>query len=142
MAYATVADMTTRFGETEMIRLSIAAGAPATAVNTARVLSALESASAFVETYLRAQVPVPMAAPPLPVVDAVCDVARYLLAQGEGRVPTEQMKARRDETVSWLKSVARGEVQLADTVPAGAAQGGRFADREKTLSTSSLKGYV
>ena len=142
MAYATTQNLIDRYGEIEIARLSTAEGASTVAVDPARCQAALDSATAQAESYLRAQVVVPMTSPPLAVVDHVCALARYYLAHGGGREPTTQMKTLRDEAIAWLRCVARGEVQLSDTVPSAGAQGGRFSDRGRVLSTDTLAGYI
>lgn len=142
MAYATAQMLIDKFGEREIARLSSIDGAAVVAVDQTRCSNALNSATALVETYLRSQVPVPMTTPPQEVVDAVLDLARYELAHGGGREPTDQMKTRRDERIGWLKMIAQGSVQLAGTVPSAGPQGGRFSDRERIFSADSLRGFV
>lgn len=142
MAYATAQMLIDRFGEREIARLSTVDGAASVAVDQTRCANALTSATALAESYLRAQVPVPMTPPPQEVIDAVLDLARYELAHGGGREPTEQMKTRRDERITWLKMIATGAAQLAGTVPEAGARGGRFSDRDRTFSNDSLRGFV
>jgi len=90
--YATVAQMIERFGETEMIRLSEQEDRTAIVVNSAKITTALDDATALADTYLRARYTLPVATPPLDLVRAICILARFDLAQGERTEPTEQMR--------------------------------------------------
>jgi phage gp36-like protein len=139
MAYATTTDLISRFGEAHIARLSTAEGASVVAVDSARCDQAIASAAAFADSYLRAQVTVPMTSVPTVLVDMVCDLARYNLASSNGRVPTDEMSKRRDIATAWLRDVSSGRVQLADTVPSAGAQGGRYSDRDRVLSNDSLR---
>lgn len=139
MAYATTADMIARFGEAEMISLTADPGNLAGPVVTARSDRALAEASALIDSYLRRRYLVPLAAAPAEILRACCILARYDLAQGEQRDPTEQMRLARKETIAWLEMLASGTA-LLDGVPlAGSAgAGGRVQDRERVFSDSNF----
>jgi phage gp36-like protein len=107
-AYATVSDMITRFGETEMIRLTTPSGQAMDAVVMAPAETALADASALIDTYLRKRYLVPLDIVPSEINVTACHLARYALAHGEDKQPSEQMKVARDEAVRWLGDVSRG----------------------------------
>ena len=140
--YATQQDLIDRYGTTEIARLTAAEGADPTSIDTGRATVALTDATAVVDSYLRAQVPVPLSTVPPEVVRVTCVLARYNLAHGEGREPTEQMRLAQKEAMDWLRDVATGTVQLGLIVPEAGAKGGRSTDRERVLSTDSLQVYV
>ena len=112
MAYASVADMVARFGQAEMIRASTPDGAAATVVVQAPISQALDDASALIDTYLRKRYGAPLDIAPPEISRACCMLARYDLSLGGEREASEQIKKTREETISWLKLIAKGEVDL------------------------------
>ncbi|GGG30970.1 hypothetical protein GCM10010964_18650 [Caldovatus sediminis] len=144
MPYATVADMLARFGEAELTRLTAAEGALDGGVVTERVETALAEATGLIDSYLRRRWAVPLAAPvPVEIVRACCVLARYDLAHGEQREPSEQMRLARKEVIEWLAALADGAAALDGAVPAaGAAGAGAMAsDRARAFSAESLRGW-
>jgi phage gp36-like protein len=119
MAYATVADMVLRFGAAEMIRASTPDGAEAVAVVDAPICQKLDDASALIDTYLRKRYRVPLDVAPAEVSRACCLLARYDLSTGGERQPSELVRTDREEVISWLGKIARGEVvlDLAEVAP-------------------------
>lgn len=119
MAYASIADMVLRFGEAEMIRATTPDGAEAVAIVEAPANKALEDASALIDTYLRKRYRVPLDLPTSEINRACCMLARYDLSLGGERSPSEQTLKTRDDVVSWLNRIARGEVllDLAEVAP-------------------------
>lgn len=143
MAYATAEDLITRYGATEIARLSAADGASVVAVDPARCALALDDATALIESYLRARYQLPLDPVPREILAAACALARHGLAQGGGREPSDQIKAARDETIAWLKQLASGAAQIAGARPIGEGrEGARTADRDRPLPTGSIPGYV
>lgn len=116
MAYATPADMEARFGLNEMIRLSTADGSVmGTAVSVtgfAMIEEALAAASEMVDSYLRRRYATPLDVVPLVVKRLVMTLARFDLAHGDQREPSEQMTKEHDGAIAWLKSVRDGTVLL------------------------------
>ncbi len=93
MAYATIADMIDRFGESEMIRLSTPDGADLVAVVPDPIDRALDEASALIDTYLRRRYRMPLTVAPPEVRRACCILARYDLSTGGQRNPSDQVQA-------------------------------------------------
>ena len=145
MTYATVANMIERFGELEMIRLSMPDDRTAETVNGAKIEVGLADAGALIDDYLRKRYQVPVATPPESLVRATCVLARYDLAQGEHTEPTEQMRLARKEVIGWLEALASGAVQIdapaSGSAVAGNAGGARASDRGRTFSDDSLRGW-
>lgn len=112
MAYAAVQDMIERFGAAEMVRLSTPDGEDMETVVAAPVESALDSASALIDSYLRKRYRVPLDVSLPELREGCMKLARYGLAQGGDREPSAQMKEARDETVSWLRDVSTGKALL------------------------------
>jgi phage gp36-like protein len=144
MPYATAEDMLARFGEVEMTRLTAAEGELDAGVVAAKVETALREATGLIDSYLRRRYAVPLAAPvPPEIVRACCVLARYDLAHGEQREPSEQMRLARREVVEWLAALADGKAVLDGAVPAAGASGaGAMAsDRARAFSPESLRGW-
>ncbi|ABS69715.1 protein of unknown function DUF1320 [Xanthobacter versatilis] len=138
MSYATVTDMTSRFGAVEMLRVSVADGLlppEGEPMPTGRIEQALSDASVLVDSYLRARYAVPVAPPPAELVRAACVLARYDLAHGGDREPSEQMRLARKEVLLWLEKLGSGAASLEGVVPVSAASGARTSDRLRAFTT-------
>lgn len=112
MAYATVDDMVLRFGAAEMARATTPENMPVSAVNAAPIETALDDASAQIDSYLRKRYAVPLQAVPPEINRACCMLARADLGMGGERNISEQTQKAKDEAVAWLARIARGEVVL------------------------------
>jgi len=112
MAYATVRDMIERFGQTELVRLTTPADQDMDGIVMAVAEAKLDDASALIDSFIAKRYRVPMDVPPRVIVRAACILARYDLATGEQREPTEQMRLQRQETITWLRDIANGNVVL------------------------------
>lgn len=112
MAYAVVRDMIDRFGQTEMVRLTTPADQDLDGVVMPVAEAKLDDASALIDSYVGKRYRVPMDVAPQVIVRAACILARYDLATGEQREPTEQMRLQRQETIAWLRDIANGNVVL------------------------------
>lgn len=137
MAYAASEDMIARFGEVDLIRLSAPEGQLDGVIDFARVELALDSASALIDSYVRRRYAVPLSPVPQEIADACCTLARYDLARGEQKTPSEQMIAERREILAWLSKIADGMVLLAATLAAATAPsiaGARVSDRARDFA--------
>lgn len=143
MAYATLTDMTDRFGEAELIHLSAAPDGLAGPVVSAKVDVALNDATAQIDSYLRRRYLVPLEAPiPAEIVRAACVLARFDLAHGDQREPTEQMRLARKDTLAWLEQLANGTVMLEGApLAAGSGTGAKVTDRARGFGTDGFAGW-
>lgn len=114
MAYAIAADLITRFGEAEIIQLTDRTNLGV--VDVAVLTKAIFDASSVIDGYLRNAYSLPLASTPAELNRACADIARYFLY--EDRV-TEQVKMRRDDSISWLKDLSIGKANLAITAVDG-----------------------
>lgn len=140
MAYATQADMTERFGTTELIARTDRVDGQAI---DAQVLGrALGDADAEIDGYLATRYQLPLPSTPPVLVRLACDLARYRLF--EDGVP-ETVRLRYQDSVSLLKRLASGEVQLAgiSASPAASGSGNAVAVRApaRQFGASALVGY-
>ncbi|MEP9350572.1 DUF1320 domain-containing protein [Xanthobacter sp. KR7-225] len=138
MSYATVDDMVSRFGALEMLRLSVADGSLPAAdepMPEARIAQALQDASLQIDSYLRIRYAVPVTPAPESLVRAACVLARYDLAHGGDREPSEQMRLARKEVREWLQGLGAGTASLEGLVPVSAGSGARVSDRPPAFVT-------
>jgi phage gp36-like protein len=110
MSYAALADLTERFGATELGELCPDGNG---GVDPVRTQQALDDAGAIIDSYLR-----PRYALPLPVVPPLlgrleCDLARALIyASTPGTLPTDAVKAARDAAMTHLRDLGAGKAML------------------------------
>ena len=142
--YASVANMVSRFGTEQMIRLSRPEDRDAVDIDDTKVAIALTDATAIINGYIRGRYLVPIATPPEDIIRATCILARYDLAQGERTDPSEEMSKGRKDVISWLENIARELVNLdcPAALPAGPAVGSgpRMADRPRIFTDDTLRG--
>ena len=142
MAYATAADMVARFGSAELIRMTTPEGAAMEAIDADAVARALDEATDKIDSYLRTRYAVPLASVPAAIAGCCMRMARFDLARGPNREPTEQMRRDNDADVKWLENIAKGMVTLDGLVAASPDQSGaRLRDRDSQFNADSLAGW-
>jgi phage gp36-like protein len=130
MPYATPTDMEVRFGATELVRLSAPDGALDGVADLGKVELAITDATALIDSHIRRRFQTPLSPVPPEILAACCDIARYRLAHGEGRTPTEQMRDAYRDTLRFLERLADGKASLPDAAPVVAASSfARTSDR-------------
>jgi len=107
--YVTQADMTTRFGEQEMIQLTDRTMPPAGIIDTAVLDMAIADANGLIDTYIKTRYPQPLASVPEPLKRKAADIARYYLH--DDNVPDPVMNAYK-AALGFLKDVAAGRASL------------------------------
>lgn len=109
MAYATIADLIAKIprGEQELTELTDRIGAGV--LDDARVNDALATAQSTADSYLAKVVTLPLSSVPELLQTHVCNLARYELY---GDAPTDEVRRRRDDAISWLKDVVAGRAVL------------------------------
>lgn len=112
MAYAAIQDLVDRFGATELIRLTTPADQDMDGIVQIVAETALESASAMMDTYIGRRYRVPMDLPPPVVTDLCCDIARFRLSTGDQKTCPDEVRARHKDAMAWLGDVSRGTVVL------------------------------
>ena len=106
MSYATSADLLTRFGEGELLRLAMT---PSGELDQATLQLALDDASALIDGYLAGRYPLPLAHVPSALVPICADIARHRLY---GEQAPEQIAKRNEAALAFLKLVGKGELAL------------------------------
>lgn len=141
MAYATAADMEQRFGISEMLLLADperTGEVDATIVDTA-----INDATAEVDSYLACVLTEPLETIPTFLVSITCDIARYRLYSGL-TCDTVQVKERYDDAIVWLNNVAKGRARLGitgATATPTTASSMAFGTRTLQMSDSKLETY-
>lgn len=111
MAYATVEEFISNFGEDEAVMLSNLDDPQAVTVNESVIVQAISDSSSLIDGYLRsAGYTLPLSAEVQVLTRAASDIARYYLDRLK---PREDVKARYDGWLKWLGDVARGNVKLS-----------------------------
>ena len=139
--YAEVTDMIERFGEGEMVRLSVADGEIPDDIVPARIEAALMSATDLVDSYLRNRYSVPLLPAPASIVEATCVIARCALSSGGDRNPSEQMIKNREATIAWLKGIASSLISIDTATPVAPPAGARSTDRDRIFPSNSVDGF-
>jgi phage gp36-like protein len=140
MPYCTSQDLIDRFGEQEVLELT---DRNQTGVIDKAVLEqAIADADAEIDAYLAGRYKLPLGHVPAVLPRIACDLVRYYLYEDHS---TEYVQKRYDDATKFLRSVARGDVNLglsaqgSEATPAGNAQmetGGRVWDRNDS------KGFI
>ena len=104
--YAQVTDMQMRFGQEELEQL---APSDTDAVDQSKVESALNDASAEMNTYLGSVYSLPLTDPNPYLKTICCDITRFRLWDD---AVSEEVRKRYEDAVAWLKKVVKGDVSL------------------------------
>jgi phage gp36-like protein len=131
--YATLADMVERYGEAEILRMSVIDGDLPEDLEDprveARVSRAIETASSVIDSFLGKRYTTPIAVPPLSVVEAACVIARHWLSSSGSTTPSETAQTARDQTLSWLNKIAQGMVTIEGLAAISKSSSARVSDR-------------
>jgi phage gp36-like protein len=109
MAYATVCDLISRFGERELIQLTDRQEPPVDQVDETVAQPALDTASSIIDGYVGAKYALPLNAYPALLTDIACDIARFRLFSDQA---PEAVIKRNDQAVSMLRAISKGEIKI------------------------------
>lgn len=130
--YITSADLTARFGESEMTRLAAIGSSLA---------SVIADVNAEADAYVGASNTLPLPSTPASLAGALCDIARYRLYQDKAG---EVVKDRNDAAVAFLRDVASGKVVLfqpvADPTDAGDGVAVWYSSSDPVFTRDTLQG--
>lgn len=85
-------------------------GDPKIVAAFAKIQQALDTSQSMIDGYLRPQYsPIPLASPPLSIVQFMVDIARYVLCNVR---TDEQIQTRYDNAIKQLKLIAAGTIVL------------------------------
>jgi len=140
MTYATQADLTDRFGATELAQRTDRTNG--TVIDTVVLGRALSDADAEIDSYLATRYELPLPSIPVILVRLACEIVRYRLY--DDGTP-ETVRVRYQDAVSLLKRLSSGDVQLAGITPVAVVggSGNAVATRTSTkqFDADSLSSY-
>lgn len=111
MSYAQVTDMQARFPNRDLVQLSNE-DPTVTSVNSAFVQTALNDASAEIDTYLEARFALPLGDPPAMLTRLCCDIAMYRMQALRPLHDVAEARKRYDDGIATLRRIAAGELTL------------------------------
>jgi phage gp36-like protein len=160
MDYATVTDMTDRFGALELIQLTDLVNIPPSTVDTAAVAVKLGDAQSFIDGYLGQVYRLPITgcldtgtgtykAPPV-LTRWTCDLARYYLY--DDLAPEHEVYRRYKATLAELDRLVDGKLMLmcptgdpaGELLAANAQTGGDLTEHSfspRKMTDDTLRGY-
>ncbi len=118
MTYATLTDLTTRFGAAELTQLTDRLGG--VQIDTAVIDQALNDASAVIDGYLAGRYALPLSPVPSILISYACDLARERLWKDAA---SELIVKRGDDARKFLALAAAGKVTLGIQPDPAAAPG-------------------
>lgn len=131
--YATLDDMETRYGASELLRLGVVDGERPESLEDLRVIArvsgAIATASSVIDSFLAKRYTTPIAAPPPSIVEAACVLARHSLASSGATSPSEDVETAKAQTLSWLGKIAQGIVTIEGLASISKGSSARVSDR-------------
>ncbi|MCR6497085.1 DUF1320 family protein [Thermomonas sp. S9] len=107
MAYATLADLITRYGEDEIAQRTDRTGSGV--VDAAVAQRALDDAQAEIDGYIASRYKLPLPTVPAALARIACDIARYRLWED---VASDEVRRRYEDARKLLEAIAKGIVSL------------------------------
>lgn len=139
MAYATQADLVTRFDSEELAQRTDRING--SVIDASVVSRALADAEAEIDGYLAKRYQLPLATVPAVLGRIACDLARYYLYDDH---VVEVVRKRYEDSVRLLKSFASGEVKLDAAVilePSVTSVSVTSRSPDRIFNVDSLAGY-
>lgn len=143
MTYATLQNLTDRYGEAMLIALTDRGDLATETVHPEVVTPVLIDTDAVIDGYLAARYALPLVATPVMLADLAKSIAIWKLHTSE---PDPKIKADYDAAMRTLRDIADGRVRIpgvAGVQPAAiAGSGARITDREREMTPETLKGFI
>ena len=142
MPYCTLAQLTDRYGQPMLIDLTDREEPLTGAIVVGVVDRALADADATIDGYLKGRIQLPLIATPPLLADLAQVIAVYKLHRN---TVSEKVRQDYEDAMRSLREIANGAIRLdvAGVEPTSSgASGVRVTDRERDLTTDSMKGFV
>lgn len=143
MTYATLANLTDRFGADMLIGLTDRAQPASGQIGVPTVERALKDADAMIDGYIAGRYALPLNEVPPQIIDIAQMLAIWKLHTYK---PDEKIEIDYREALKSLRDISDGKITLnlpsnatPTTVDGGGAQ---LTDRERPLTAANLKGYI
>lgn len=142
-AYATLSDMTARFGTQLLVGLTDRGAVATGEVDEALVTKALADATGMIDGYLRAAgYQTPLAEVPDPIPDLCLSIAVWKLYITEA---PEKIAQDYKDAIHALEAISKGVIKLAVAgvePPSTGGSGVQVTDRERPLTEATMKGFI
>ena len=138
MPYATLTDLTERFGERQLLEIADREGNGV--VDSDVVDRALTDADAEINTYVGRRYPLPLAPVPERIASLAADIAFFRLHPSA--VP-EDVRRRYEDALAALRDIADGKAVLdaEGAQPASGTGGPAAVTQERVFSRTTLDGF-
>lgn len=142
MTYATLAQLTDRYGLQMLVNLTDRAEDATGEIDAAVIDRALADTDAFIDGFLAGRYVLPLVETPPLLADLAQVIAIWKLHphQPDPKIETDYKDARKT-----LEAIGEGRVRLpvAGIEPAGTGgSGARITDRERPFTEANLKGFI
>lgn len=143
MPYTTLQDLTDKFGERMLIRLTDRDELATDTINTDVVDRAIADTDALIDGHVKVRYALPMAEVPPLVSTLALDIVIYKLHVLE---PDPKIKADYDAAMKSLRSISDGTIRLplatgGDAAGSGSS-GARVTDRDRPFTADKMKGFI
>lgn len=142
MSYATLAQLTERYGEPMLVAATDRGPVPTGAVDAGAVDRALAGADALIDSFISARYRLPLAEVPPVLADLAQAIAIWRLHPYAG---DPKLKADHDDAMRILRDIADGRVRLPveGVEPEGTGGGGaQLTDRARPMTEDNLRGFI
>ena len=142
MTYATLANLTDRFGEAMLVALTDRGAVASGLVDAAVIARALTDTDAMIDGYLATRYVLPLSEVPPLLVDLALQISIYKLHINE---PDAKISKDYDTALKMLRDIGTGAVriQAAGIEPASSnAQGVQIVDRERPFTAANMTGFI
>lgn len=142
MTYATLADLTDRFGETELISLTDRDKVTTGAIDTDVIDRALADTDAQITGYLAGRYALPLVATPPLIKDLALVISFYKLHRYE---PDTKVRKDYEDAQRSLRDISAGTIRLPVAGLEPDSKGGtgvRVTDRERPMTADKMTGFI
>lgn len=139
--YGTQQDMVDRFGSQELVELTDREKPYTDAIVAGVVTSALEDATAEIDSYIAVRYVLPLPSTPKMLSKVCCDIARKNLYKDR---PLGEVTENYKDAVAWLTKVSKGiaELDIDGDEPKGDITGAPVLSSPKQIFTrNSMEGF-
>ena len=142
MPYTTLAELSDRFGEDQLISLTDRAEVATGAIDLDVINRAIADADALIDGDVATRYQLPMATTPALLANIATLIAFWNLHLYD---PSPKLKQDYGEAIDFLKSISKGQIKLdvAGVEPASSGNSGvQITDRQRPLEASKLTGFI
>ncbi len=142
MTYATLAQLTDRFGTQVLIQITDRGEVPTGTIDADVVARALADTDAVIDGYVGVRYRLPLDPAPELVTDLALAIAIYKL---HVFAPDPKLKDDYDQALRTLREISTGTVRLNSAgieSPSSGAQGVQYIDRERPLTPETMTGFI